>query len=77
MTTILIVDDDPTIRLVLKRSLERQGYTVEMASNGSEGLEQAHLLVPGLIICDWMMPDMDGLEVCRRIKPIPSFHDVF
>ncbi|MFS8873216.1 SpoIIE family protein phosphatase [Synechococcus sp. R50.1] len=77
MTTILIVDDDPTIRLVLKRSLERQGYTVEMASNGSEGLEQAHLLVPGLIICDWMMPDMDGLEVCRRIKADPKFSTTF
>jgi sigma-B regulation protein RsbU (phosphoserine phosphatase) len=77
MTTILIVDDDPTICLLLKRSLERQGYTVEIASNGSEGLEKAHLLVPGLIICDWMMPDMDGLEVCRRIKADPKFSTTF
>ncbi|MFS8904771.1 PP2C family protein-serine/threonine phosphatase [Synechococcus sp. O70.2] len=77
MTTILIVDDDPTICLLLKRSLEQQGYTVEIASNGSEGLEKAHLLVPGLIICDWMMPDMDGLEVCRRIKADPKFSTTF
>ncbi len=77
MTAILIVDDDPTIRLVLKRSLERQGYTVEIASNGSEGLGKAHLLVPALIICDWMMPDMDGLEVCRRIKTDPKFSTTF
>ncbi|MFS8859995.1 SpoIIE family protein phosphatase [Synechococcus sp. H60.1] len=77
MTAILIVDDDPTIRLVLKRSLERQGYSVEMASGGLEGLEKAHLLTPGLIICDWMMPDMDGLEVCRRIKADPKFSTTF
>jgi len=77
MTAILIVDDDPTIRLVLKRSLERQGYTVEMASGGLEGLEKAHLLAPGLIICDWMMPDIDGLEVCRRIKADPKFSTTF
>ncbi len=77
MAAILIVDDDPTIRLVLKRSLERQGYTVVMASNGLEGLEQAYLISPGLIICDWMMPDIDGLEVCRRIKADPKFSTTF
>lgn len=77
MAAILIVDDDPTIRLVLKRSLERQGYTVEMATNGLEGVEQAHLISPGLIICDWMMPDIDGLEVCRRIKSDPKFSTTF
>ncbi|MEN9204011.1 MAG: SpoIIE family protein phosphatase [Thermostichus sp. DG_1_6_bins_120] len=77
MATILIVDDDPTIRLVLKRCLERQGYTVEMATSGLEGIEQAHLISPGLIICDWMMPDIDGLEVCRRIKADPKFSTTF
>ncbi|MEN9230448.1 MAG: SpoIIE family protein phosphatase [Thermostichus sp. DG02_5_bins_236] len=77
MAAILIVDDDPTIRLVLKRSLERQGYTVEMATNGLEGVERAHLISPGLIICDWMMPDIDGLEVCRRIKADPKFSTTF
>ncbi|WP_271254264.1 SpoIIE family protein phosphatase [Pseudanabaena sp. Chao 1811] len=68
MPQILIIDDDPTIRLTLQKFLKSQGYEVALAKNGEEGLAKAKELHPSLIICDWMMPIMDGLEVCHRIK---------
>ncbi|AFY31431.1 PP2C family protein-serine/threonine phosphatase [Calothrix sp. PCC 7507] len=68
MLKILVIDDDPIIRVALKRTLEKQGYDVTVASNGKEGIVQSQLLRPALIICDWIMSQMDGLEVCRRIK---------
>ena len=68
MSRILIIDDDPTIRMTLQKFLKSQGYDVILAKNGEEGLASAKNLHPSLIICDWMMPIMDGLEVCRQIK---------
>ncbi|MGD1901062.1 MAG: PP2C family protein-serine/threonine phosphatase [Geitlerinemataceae cyanobacterium] len=68
MTQILLIDDDPTTRLVLKRALQRQGYDIVVANDGQQGLDIARDAKPGLIICDWMMPGIDGLEVCRQVK---------
>ncbi len=68
MFKILVIDDDPTVRAVLKNTLKKQGYDITVASNGEEGITQAQLLRPALIICDWMMSQVDGLEVCRRIR---------
>jgi phosphoserine phosphatase RsbU/P len=75
MATILIIDDDPTIRSVLKKAL--QSYEVIEAENGEAGLEQARRIRPALIICDWMMPIMDGLEVCRQVKADPALFATF
>lgn len=77
MSQILVIDDDPTVRLVLKRALEGQGYSVALASQGEEGIAQAKKLHPALIICDWMMPIMDGLEVCRQVKANPTLSTTF
>lgn len=68
MSHILIVDDDSATRLLLKKTLQTEGYRVTVARNGEEGLELAQKLHPDLIICDWMMPVMDGLELCRQLK---------
>ena len=65
---ILIIDDDATIQIVLRRALEAQGYNVAIASDGKTGLALAQQLKPALIVCDWMMPGYDGLEVCRQVK---------
>lgn len=72
MTHVLIIDDDPTARLTISRSLAKEGYVVEQATNGKEGLALAHKLLPALIICDWNMPEMNGLEVCSQVKSSPS-----
>ncbi|WP_414567496.1 SpoIIE family protein phosphatase [Nostoc sp. CCY 9925] len=77
MFKILVIDDDPTVRAVLKSTLKKQGYDVTIASNGEEGITQAQLLHPALIICDWMMSHLDGLEVCRRIRSDPDLATTF
>ena len=77
MFQILIIDDDPAVQLVLTRLLRRQGYAVTAASDGEEGLAKAQELHPALIICDWMMPRMNGIEVCRLVKAAPELSTTF
>lgn len=77
MSKILVVDDDPMIRVVIQRALQNQGHEVTLAANGHEGLSQAEALCPALIVCDWMMPLMDGLELCRRVKANPNLTTTF
>ncbi len=77
MAKILIIDDDPTLQLILKKNLQNQGYEVILASNGEAGIAQAKQHHPALIICDWMMEKVDGLEVCRQIKATPELTTTF
>lgn len=77
MFKILIIDDDPIVRTVLKKTLQNQGYDTTVASNGQEGIIAAQRVSPALIICDWMMSQLDGLEVCRLIKADPELATTF
>ena len=65
---ILIVDDDRYIRLILQKKFLSQGFDVFVANDGEGGLELAKNEAPNLIISDWMMPKMDGLEFCKLAK---------
>ncbi|MGB8214845.1 MAG: response regulator transcription factor [Anaerolineales bacterium] len=65
---ILIIEDDPAILKVLQRGLAYEGYTVDVATDGRTGLNLAHDHHPDMVILDWMLPGMDGLEVCRRLR---------
>ncbi|TMD06090.1 MAG: response regulator transcription factor [Chloroflexi bacterium] len=65
---VLIVDDDAMAREILKRILEHAGYEVMTAGSGPEALRKLHDGIPHLVVVDLMMPDMDGFELCRRIK---------
>lgn len=65
---ILVVDDDDKITSLLRRSLAFEGYLVRTAANGKEGLAQMMEKDPDLVILDIMMPELDGWEVCRRIR---------
>jgi len=66
--TILVVEDDVGIRVVLQDALTSQGYEVAAAENGVKGLELAKQLRPDLVILDVMLPLMDGFEVCKKIR---------
>jgi two-component system response regulator MprA len=68
MTTILVVDDDPKILSVLGRGLRFEGYNVQLAADGPEALRNARVEPPDLVVLDIMLPGMDGLEVCRRLR---------
>ena len=72
MKRILIVDDDRTMRTVLTRYLENRGYQVEQFGSGSEALAAFAKNPPDLVVSDVMMPEMDGLEFCRRLRSTPS-----
>ncbi|MGC9524661.1 MAG: PP2C family protein-serine/threonine phosphatase [Limnospira sp.] len=72
MFKILVIDDDTVIRELLKRTLKKQGYDVAVASNGEEGIQKAKELRPALMICDWIMPRLTGIEVCRQVKATPE-----
>lgn len=73
MSSILIIDDEIDILEILKYNLLKEGFEVEVASNGLEGIEIAKSFNPDLIILDVMMPQMDGIEVCEAIRKIPGF----
>src|SRR5215210_3996728 len=73
--TILVADDEPINRTLIQRRLERAGYHVLTAENGREAVEAALKGSPDLIILDVMMPLMDGLEACRRLKEDEATRD--
>jgi two-component system response regulator MprA len=65
---ILVIEDDERILQFLRRGLTYEGYRVETAEDGPSGLTIARDTPPDLVILDWMLPGMDGLEVCRRLR---------
>lgn len=65
---ILVIDDDPKIRSVVRRGLVYEGFRVTDAGTGEEGLDKARDQTPDLVVLDVMLPGIDGLEVCRRLR---------
>jgi two-component system response regulator MprA len=65
---ILIIEDDPAILKLLQRGLAYEGYLVDTANDGRGGLNSARDNSPDLVILDWMLPGMDGLDVCHRLR---------
>ncbi len=72
MKKILLVDDDVTLRTALIRYLENRGYSIQDASSGIEGLKLFEQDPPDLVVSDVLMPEMDGLEFCRRLRATRS-----
>ncbi|MGF1642907.1 MAG: response regulator [Thiotrichales bacterium] len=68
MAHILVVDDSATDRHVFKRMLEKNGHTVSIANNGSEGLQLARRLGPDLILMDVVMPELNGFQATRELS---------
>lgn len=68
MHNILVVDDDPTVAEVVTGYLQRAGFTVDRAADGLQALRIAAERLPDLVVLDLMLPGMDGLEVCRRLR---------
>jgi CheY-like chemotaxis protein len=68
---ILVVDDEPDLRYLLRRSFERAGHQVTDAGHGAAALEAIQKAVPDLVVTDMMMPVMDGAELIRRLRSDP------
>lgn len=74
--TVLVVDDEPEIRLLVQRALEKHGYAVETAEDGAEAIAKAEALVPDLVLLDAMLPKVHGFEACQRMKASPRCRHV-
>ena len=72
---ILVVEDEPPLVEVLRYNLENEGYRVSVATDGTEALTQIHAEPPDLVILDWMLPQLSGIEVCRQIRTDPDAKD--
>ena len=75
--TLLLVDDDRVHSRLLEARLSRAGYRVVMASTGKEGLELARQHRPVVLLCDWLMDGMDGVEVCRKLRADPDIASTY
>ncbi len=71
---ILIADDEPDILEFIQFNLEREGFEVSTAKDGADAIKKAKSVKPDLIILDVMMPELDGVEVCRELRSMPEFN---
>jgi DNA-binding response OmpR family regulator len=74
--TVLVVDDEPEIRLLVQRTLEKHGFAVDTAGDGAEAIAKCEALVPDLVLLDAMLPKVHGFEACRRMKSSPRTRHV-
>jgi len=74
---ILIVDDEPILRTLLADSLHTAGYEVAVAPDGESALTMCRRVRLDLIVADWIMPGMDGVELCRRLKADPALRSIY
>ena len=73
---VLVVDDEPDFAAIVQTNLEKEGFEVEVAYNGVEGLEKVQASPPDAIVLDIMMPEMDGYAVCKKLKSDEKYVDI-
>ena len=73
---VLVVDDEPDFCAIVQGQLEKEGFTVELAYDGVQGLEKVQANPPDAIVLDVMMPEMDGYEMCNKLKSDEKYVDI-
>ena len=76
-TKILVIDDETKFRDLIQERLKSEGYDIEVAVDGEEGLQKAKAIKPDLVICDMMMPKMDGFGVLKGMRQDANLHMPF
>lgn len=73
---ILVVEDEEALSLLIRYNLEKEGFEVKCVDDGAKALDEIDKKIPDLIILDWMLPEMTGIEVCNEIRSLESTRDV-
>ncbi len=74
--SVLIIEDEPNQAELIRYNLESEGYRVAIACDGEDGLIQAMETIPDIILLDWMIPKVSGIEVCRKLRKIKSTNEI-
>ena len=69
---VLVMEDEDALATLVQYNLEKEGYRVVIAADGEEGMLQIEERLPDLVLLDWMLPKLSGIEVCRRIRGRPE-----
>ena len=73
---IFIIEDEPSIIQLVQHNLEKEGFIVSSSQNGNEGLKELKKFEPNLLLLDWMLPDLSGIDICKNIRKDNSFKDL-
>jgi len=76
MSLIMVVEDEEAISLLLTYNLEKEGYQVATVSNGMNAVSEVERLLPSVIILDWMLPEISGVEICKLIRSKPDIKNI-
>ena len=73
---IFIIEDEPSIIHLVQHNLEKNGFIISSSLNGNDGLKELKKFQPDLLLLDWMLPDLSGIEICKSIRKDNSFKNL-
>ena len=76
MSLVMVIEDEEAIAMMLSYNLEKEGYKVEVVSNGMHAVKEVERLRPSVILLDWMLPEISGVEICRIIRSKPEIKNI-
>ena len=76
MSLVMVIEDEEAIAMMLTYNLEKEGYKVEVISNGMHAVKEIERLKPSVILLDWMLPEISGVEICRIIRSKPEIKNI-
>ena len=76
MSLVMVIEDEEAIAMILTYNLEKEGYKVEVVSNGMHAVKEIERLKPSVILLDWMLPEISGVEICRIIRSKPEIKNI-
>lgn len=76
MSLVMVIEDEDAIAMMLTYNLEKEGYKVEVVSNGMHAVKEIERLKPSVILLDWMLPEISGVEICRIIRSKPEIKNI-
>ena len=76
MSLVMVIEDEEAIAMMLSYNLEKEGYKVEVVSNGMNAVKEVERLKPSVILLDWMLPEISGVEICRIIRSKPEIKNI-